>query len=149
KAMRSAVMRIVTDSRQPGEPKDAENSHLYALYRAFSTTAEAAQFRHELEDGLGWGEAKDRLCDRLENSLAPMRERYADLMATPQHIEDVLQAGADKARKQSGAFMARLREAVGLRSVRGAAQAQAAVGTRKAAAKRARFVSFRDEAGQF
>src|SRR5690606_29706445 len=39
KAMRAAVMRIVTDSRGPGEPKDAENSHLYTLYRAFSTPA--------------------------------------------------------------------------------------------------------------
>jgi tryptophanyl-tRNA synthetase len=149
KAMRSAVMRIVTDSRQPGEPKDADSSHLYALYRAFSTTAQSSEFRHELEDGLGWGEAKDRLCDRIESSLAPMRERYAELMATPEHIEDVLQAGADKARKQSSAFIARLREAVGLRSIRSADQAQAAGVTKKGAAKRARFVSFRDEAGQF
>ncbi len=149
KAMRAAVMRIVTDSRQPGEPKDAENSHLYALYRAFSTPTQSALFRHELEDGLGWGEAKDRLCDRIENSLAPMRERYAGLMAAPEKIEDVLQAGADKARRQSGAFMARLREAVGLRSIGGNAQAQAGGTVKKAVAKRARFVSFRDEAGQF
>lgn len=150
KAMRSAVMRIVTDSRQPGEPKDAESSHLYALYRAFAGTAESSVFRRELEDGLGWGEAKDRLCARIESTLAPMREHYAQLMAKPEHIEEVLHAGADKARKQSAALMARLREAVGLRSVVGGhVQAPVNAAAKKSGAKRARFLSFRDEAGQF
>src|SRR3546814_4032609 len=69
KGLRAAVMRIVTDSRQPGEPKDAEGSHLYTLYRAFATPAESAVFRRELEDGLGWGDAKQRLCERIEQEL--------------------------------------------------------------------------------
>src|SRR3546814_2763663 len=54
-ALRAAVMRIVTDSRQPGEPKDAEASHLYTIYRAFATPAESAAFRAQLEGGMGWG----------------------------------------------------------------------------------------------
>src|SRR3546814_12583523 len=45
KGLRAAVMRIVTDSRQPGEPKDAEGSHLYTLYRAFATPAERSEAR--------------------------------------------------------------------------------------------------------
>lgn len=147
KAMRAAVARIVTDSREPGQPKDAEGSHLYTLYRAFATPEESRQFRLELEAGLGWGDAKNRLCDRIEQELAPMRERYAELMARPRRIEDILQAGAAKARKLSGPLMAQLREAVGLRQVE-----QAAGGGKAAKAKaekKARFVSFRDEAGQF
>ncbi|HUH60545.1 MAG TPA: tryptophan--tRNA ligase [Candidimonas sp.] len=154
RALRAAVARIVTDSREPGEPKDAEHSHLYTLYRAFATPAESQAFRRQLEEGLGWGDAKNLLCERIEQDLAPMRERYADLMAKPDRIEDILQAGAVKARQLATPFMAQLREAVGLRRTAGAPAAGAPAGTasdqsRKAGGKRARIVSFRDEAGQF
>ena len=149
KATRAAVMRIVTDSREPGEPKDAEASHLYTLYRAFATPDEARQFRGQLEAGLGWGDAKQLLCERLEQDLGPMRERYTDLMSRPERIEDILQAGAAKARLLSKPFMARLREAVGLRAMATPPQALTGTVAKKPAGKRARFVSFRDEEGQF
>jgi tryptophanyl-tRNA synthetase len=148
KGLRAAVMRIVTDSRQPGEAKDAEGSHLYTLYRAFAAPAESAVFKQELEEGLGWGDAKQRLCERIEQDLAPMREIYADLMSRPDRIEDILQAGAAKARRLSQPFMARLRDAVGLRASAMPVQAAAAP-ARKSGGKRARFVSFRDEDGRF
>src|SRR5690606_33336964 len=103
-AMRAAVMRIVTDSRGPGEPKDAEGSHLYTLYRAFATPEQAAEFRQALERGLAWGEAKKQLCDRIDAELGPMRDRYADFMARPERLEEILQAGAQKAREISAPF---------------------------------------------
>ncbi len=148
KALRAAVKRIVTDSREPGQAKDAERSHLYMLYRAFATPAESQEFRRQLEAGLGWGDAKSLLSDRIEQELAPMRECYADLMARPERIEEILQAGGAKARRLSQPFMARLRDAVGLRATRATAGA-AAGADKKTAGKRARFVSFRDEAGKF
>src|SRR5690606_1249492 len=99
KGLRAAIMRIVTDSLQPGQAKDAEGSHLYTLFRAFATPDESAAFRHELEDGLGWGEAKQRLYERIDHELAPMRAVYAELMARPDRLEEILQAGAIKARR--------------------------------------------------
>ncbi|MDX3894289.1 tryptophan--tRNA ligase [Pusillimonas sp.] len=147
KATRAAVMRIVTDSRQPGEPKDAEGSHLYMLYRAFARPEQSAQFRRALEEGLGWGEAKEQLFALIEHELGPMRERYDELMAHPQRIEEILQAGALKARALAMPLMERLREAVGLRSP--SAAAAPADAPAKPAGKKARFVSFRDEDGRF
>ena len=149
KAMRAAVMRIVTDSRGPGERKDAEGSHLYTLYRAFATPAESAAFRKALEEGLAWGEAKTQLCERIEAELGPMRDRYEDFIARPERIEDILQAGAEKARRMSAPFMEQLREAVGLRRVVGVPAGAAAADGAKAKGKQARFVSFRDTDGSF
>jgi tryptophanyl-tRNA synthetase len=146
KATRDAIMRIVTDSRKPGEPKDALSSPLYVIYRAFATPAQSADFRKRLEDGLGWGEAKARLCDQIEGALAPMRERYAELMARPDQIEDVLLAGAQKARRLSEPFMAQLRDAVGLAR---AGRADKPAARAKASSRNARFVSFRDDDGGF
>src|SRR5690606_16055099 len=96
RATRAAIMRIVTDSREPGEPKDPDSSHLYTLYKAFATPAETQQFRSALEAGMGWGEAKEALCARIEQDLAPMRARYDELMARPDQLEDILQAGAQR-----------------------------------------------------
>ncbi|MHA3902049.1 tryptophan--tRNA ligase [Castellaniella sp. WN] len=151
KALKSAAARIVTDSRLPGEPKDAEGSHLYTLYQAFATPSLSAEFRAALEGGLSWGEAKQALCERIEVQIGPMRERYADLMAHPERIEDILQAGAVKARRIATPMMARLREAVGLRMAAGtgAGVSRAAGAAGVARSGRARIVSFRDEDGHF
>lgn len=147
KALKAAIARIQTDSKLPGEPKDAENSHLFSLYRAFANSEQTAKFKADLEAGLGWGEAKEALFGLLNGILAPMRERYEELIAKPQEIEDILQAGAAKARSYATPFIKEIREAVGLRN------AAAAVATTKKegkkAAKAARFVSFRENDGQF
>ncbi|QXH76755.1 tryptophan--tRNA ligase [Pseudomonas salmasensis] len=147
KDMKDAISRIVTDSRAPGEAKDPDNSHLFTLYQAFATKAQEAEFRGQLLEGLGWGEAKNRLFQLLDGQLGEARERYHQLMSRPSDMEDLLQVGAKKARAVAAPFLAELREAVGLRSF--VNQAAAPVTTKKKAAKAARFVSFREADGSF
>lgn len=147
KALNEAIKRIVTDSRQPGEPKNAEASHVLTLYRAFASAAQSADFKERLEQGQGWGDAKNELYQLIDAELAPMRERYLDLIAAPDRIEDILQAGADKARRLSGPFMEQLRAAVGLRAARPIVPDTSKVGKKPAGTSR--FVSFRDDSGAF
>ncbi|MEI7037895.1 tryptophan--tRNA ligase [Fulvimonas yonginensis] len=147
KALREAVMRIVTDSRLPGEPKDPDSSSLYTLYRAFAAPADAAAFRGALEAGLSWGEAKQALFELLEGQIAPMRERYEALIAQPAHIEDILHEGARKARALATPKLALLREAVGLGSH--APSVDAFRTARPRGDKPPRLASFRDEQGRF
>ncbi len=147
KEMKDAISRIVTDSRAPGEAKDPDNSHLFTLFQAFATPAQSDEFRSELLQGLGWGEAKNRLFQLLDNELGESRERYHQLIERPADLEDILQHGAKKARSVATPFLNELREAVGLRSF--VAQTQVAATTKKKAAKAARFVSFREDDGSF
>ena len=134
KALKEAVARIVTDSKLPGEPKDPDGSHLFTLYAAFATPEQTAAFRAELVDGLAWGEAKQRLHALVDGHLAPMRERYEALMSRPAELEEILMAGAAKARRTAAPFLAQLREAVGLRRmVAPPVAAQAPTATGKAA----------------
>jgi tryptophanyl-tRNA synthetase len=147
KEMKDAISRIVTDSRAPGEAKDPDNSHLFTLFQAFATPAQSDEFRSELLQGLGWGEAKNRLFQLLDNELGESRERYHLLIERPADLEDILQIGAKKARSVATPFLHELREAVGLRSF--VAQTQVATTTKKKAAKAARFVSFREDDGSF
>src|SRR5690606_16429793 len=147
KQLKDAVARIVTDSKLPGEPKDPDNSHLFTIYQAFASAAQLAEFRADLLGGLSWGEAKQRLYELLENELGEARERYHALIARPADLEDILLAGAAKARRIATPFLGELREAVGLRSFRERVQVQ--VASKKKAARTARFVSFREPDGSF
>ncbi len=116
--LKDAIARIVTDSRAPGEPKDPESNALSTLYQAFADAEDTVTYRAALSAGLSWGEAKQRLFQKIDEQIAPMRERYEALIARPAEIEDVLQAGAAKARAVAAPLLERLREAVGLRSFR-------------------------------
>jgi tryptophanyl-tRNA synthetase len=124
KKLKDAVSRIVTDSRLPGEPKDPESNALALIFDAFGAADEARGFRADLAAGLGWGEAKQRLVERLESAIAPMRTRYEAYMADPKRLEEILQAGASRARALAAPLLSELREAVGLRRFVGAAEAR-------------------------
>ena len=145
KELKSAISRIVTDSKLPGEAKDPSSSHLFTLYQAFSSRAEQVSMRADLEAGLAWGEAKQRLFTLLDEQLAEPRERYHAFMAQPNEMEEILQAGAVKARKVATPFLQELREAVGLRSF--AVQGADVTSSKKKAKKASRVVSFRDDEG--
>jgi tryptophanyl-tRNA synthetase len=151
KALNSAIAKIVTDSRGPGEPKDADASHLYLIYKAFAQPAETTKFHAELAAGMGWGDAKKRLCERIEQEMGPLRAHYEDLMSHPDRIEEILQDGARKARAIATPFIQELRQAVGLRSLATSRTASSSQSPKKekSSSKSARYVTFRDETGQF
>jgi len=116
--LRRLVFSIVTDSRAPGEPKDTEGSALFQLYQAFATAEETAAFARAYAEGIGWGEAKQRLFDLVEREIAPLRERYLDLVSRPGDIEDILRDGARRLRERYATpLLAQLRDAVGLRDL--------------------------------
>ena len=143
--MRKKIMSIVTDSKAPGEAKDTEGSALFQIYRAFASEAETAAFAQEFAQGIGWGEAKEKLFARIDAEIAPMRARYAQLIANPQEVEAILQAGAAKARAVAQPLVQAARAAVGIRPLAAKAQAAAA---KKSAALPA-FKQYREADGLF
>ncbi|MEO8459648.1 MAG: tryptophan--tRNA ligase [Dokdonella sp.] len=117
-ALRKAILGIVTDSRAPGEMKDADSSDVFAIYRAFANAEEAATMRQAFADGIAWGDAKQKLFERIDAELAAPRAHYRTLIEQPDRIEDLLQAGAERARARARPLLASLRDAVGIGSLR-------------------------------
>jgi len=148
KGLKEAIARVVTDSRLPGEPKDPDSTHLVTLFDAFAKPAQRQAFREELRAGLGWGDAKQRLFDQIEVEVGPMRERYAELIAHPERIEETLQAGAAKARAQATPLLRTLREAVGLRRMHAITQPAKAEAA-DAKARQPVFKQYREADGRF
>jgi tryptophanyl-tRNA synthetase len=147
KGLREAIARVVTDSRLPGEPKNPDDSHLVSIFEAFANDAERASLRAELQGGMGWGDAKAHVVERIERDIAPLRERYADLIAHPERIEATLLEGAAKARAVAAPFLAELREAVGLRRMVAVGGVAAPVAKAKAALPS--FKQYREADGKF
>jgi len=145
--LKKLVAGILTDSRAPGEPKETEGSALFQIYQAFASAEETATLRQAYLDGISWADAKQVLFERIDREMAPMRERYTALMAAPDKMEEVLRAGAAKARKLATPFTAELRHAVGLRDLRSASASVKAAKTSKAALPG--FKQYRESDGKF
>ena len=117
KQLRKAIMRIVTNSLEPGEPKDPDDSALFAIYAAFANQEQRQEMHQAYREGIAWGQAKQATFELINDELGEARERYEALVAEPKRIEEVLQDGAVKARAFATPFLARIREAVGIRSL--------------------------------
>lgn len=113
--LRKLINQIKTDLREPGEPKDADNSTLFQLYSCFATADETQAMRTQFENGIAWGEAKRELFEFLDAKLTEPRQRYNELMNDLGHVESVLQKGADKARAKAAPIMEQARIAAGIR----------------------------------
>ncbi|RMH65469.1 MAG: tryptophan--tRNA ligase [Calditrichaeota bacterium] len=113
KKLRKMIMKIVTNSLEPGEPKDPDTSAVFQIYSAFATDEQVADMHRKFEEGIAWGKAKQELFELLNAHLAPYREEYNKLMDDPGYIESTLQKGAEKARRVSVPFLRQLREAIG------------------------------------
>lgn len=114
KRFRKLIMKIKTNSQEPGEPKEADGNTLFEIYRAFATTEQADAIRQAYADGIAWGEMKQTLFEHLNSMLQEPRERYNELMAEPEVVGRILQEGAERARALSEPFLKDLYHAVGI-----------------------------------
>jgi tryptophanyl-tRNA synthetase len=145
--LKKLIAGIVTDSRAPGEPKDADNSNVFQLYQAFASAAETAAMRQAFADGISWGEAKTRLFERIDLEIAPLRDKYETLIARPAEIEAILRYGAQRLRVQHATpLLVRLREAVGLRDL---SRTVVAEGGKKEKSAPPTFKQYRESDGRF
>jgi tryptophanyl-tRNA synthetase len=145
--LRKLIAGIVTDSRAPGEAKEVEGSALFQIYKAFASADETAALRRAYADGIAWADAKQMLFERIDREVAPLRERYHELISSPQKIEALLLAGGEKARAVAAPFMGEVRRAVGLRPLGAVSTAASKSKTVKTAAPV--FKQYREKDGKF
>ena len=116
KELKKAVMKIVTNSQEPGEPKDWKDNTLFSIYSSFASDDQIQDLKSKYEDGIGWGDAKNILFNDLNKLLMPIRERYEDLKNQEAHVEDILQENAKKVRETTKATLESVKSHVGLKT---------------------------------
>lgn len=114
KAFKSSVMSIQTDSRGVEEPKEPEGVTVYQIYKIVAPGKAPEMAEALARGGYGYGDAKKALLAALDEWLAPARERRRALAADPLAVENILQAGAARARAEARRTLEAAREAVGM-----------------------------------
>ncbi|MGE3770535.1 MAG: tryptophan--tRNA ligase [Bdellovibrionales bacterium] len=110
----AAVKRIVTDSLRPEEKKDPETNNIYLIYKSIADPADAAQMAERFRaGGLGYGDAKKMLLQRLLDEFQPKFERYQHFMNNKAEVDALLAAGAVKARAKAQKVLKRVKDIIG------------------------------------
>ena len=112
--LKKIIRRYKTDSSGANDPKDAESSGLFQIYRELASAEDTAAMKKSLETGeMTWGACKDLVFECVDTFLQEPRERYRELMADVRQIDRILIAGAERARPEARELLARTREAIG------------------------------------
>jgi tryptophanyl-tRNA synthetase len=115
KPMKKLIMKITTDSTPVEEPKPTADSTILSLYKLFaSPEAYALMVADHEKGGIGYGDFKKRLAEAYWDYFAPMRARRDEILADPGYVDQVLAAGALRAREEASKVLSRVRHAVGL-----------------------------------
>jgi tryptophanyl-tRNA synthetase len=116
KPLQKTVMSIVTDSTSVADPKDPERCNVFALHGLFASEEEKASLAARYRaGGMGYGEAKKLLLEKINAYFGPARERRKQLAAQPEKVEEILRNGARQARAEARKTLALVREAVGMK----------------------------------
>ena len=117
KTLKKSIAKIVTNSLEPGEPKDINDCNVFNLYSHFSTISEQNDFAREYADGISWGDAKNKLFESINKELSPIRERYNKLSQDKGLVNDLLDTGASKVRPLAAEMLGEIRELVGISKI--------------------------------
>lgn len=115
--IRRKFKRAVTDSDDPPVLRRSDDKQgvtnlidILAVLRGVSP----ASVEEEMASARGYGDLKAAVGEAVVAELAPLQERYREIRADERALEDVLAAGADKARAVAAATLADVREAMGV-----------------------------------
>ena len=114
KKLQKLVRKIKTDSTPAEEPKDTKNCLIFQIYRHFASEEEIQSLQECYAKGIGWGEVKDILFEKLENYFKDQKKIYDDYMQQPSELEKILKKGSERARSEAEVFLKEIKKSIGL-----------------------------------
>jgi tryptophanyl-tRNA synthetase len=113
--IKSAVMKIATDSKGIDDKKDPDTDNVFALHKLFTNGPEFGELRDRYENGgIGYKESKEILIKNIIRFISPMRERRAELEKDMNSVLKILEEGGKKARARAEEKMKDVRTAIGV-----------------------------------
>ena len=117
KTLKKSIMKIVTNSLEPGEPKDSKDCTVFDLYKNFATEEEILALQSAYDEGISWGDAKEKLFLKINSQLEPIRNKHDELHQNKDYINDVLHDGAKKAKSYATEKISQIKEAIGISKI--------------------------------
>ena len=117
KQLKKSIARIVTNSLEPGDPKDPSNCTVFALYKYFASKPMVDELCDDYKKGISWGDAKNKLFEVVNNEITPIRESYEKLQEDKDFINDLLSDGSNKVRPFAKELLDSIRSSVGITKI--------------------------------
>ena len=117
KQLKKSISKIVTNSLEPGDPKDSSNCTVFALYKYFATKQMIDELKDDYKNGISWGDAKNKLFEVVNNTIRPIRESYETLLEDRDLINDLLSDGSNKVRPIAKELLDSIRSSVGINKI--------------------------------
>ena len=115
KSLRKQVMRIITDSSRPEDPKNPDECNVFNIFKYFAPPDMVASRRNAyISGGLAYSEIKQELYELLNEFFGGRRDTYFKLLDDKNHLDHILNEGADRARALAGPILENVRRAVGI-----------------------------------
>ena len=114
KTIKQKIARATTDSLRlvTFDPERPGITNLLGIYQ--SLTGQSAQEIEAEFAGKGYGDFKAALTERLVATLAPIQQRYKELMNDLPELERILRQGADEVRPTAETTLRHVKDVVGL-----------------------------------
>jgi tryptophanyl-tRNA synthetase len=114
-SLRKKIAAIVTDSTPVADPKDPDKCNLFAIISLFLSEVEKTDLAERYQrGGLKYNEVKNELFGRIWEFFGSAREKREQLEQAPDHVREILKAGAEKARAKALPTLELAKERVGL-----------------------------------
>ena len=117
KTLKKSIAKIITNSLEPGEPKETENCTVFNLFSHFASRQEQEEFKAAYKEGISWGDAKNKLFEAVNSELSPIRERFNELSKDNNLVNDLLDAGAKKVKPLAQDMLGEVRDLVGISKI--------------------------------
>lgn len=115
KELKKQIMSIETDSKTLEEPKDPSTDIVFAIYETIASPEQVEVLRSKyLAGNFGYGHAKTELLNLILSKFEKERKLYDYYMTHLEELEDILQRGAEKTRKQIVGMLTKVRKALGV-----------------------------------
>jgi tryptophanyl-tRNA synthetase len=114
KVLKKSIAKIVTNSLEPGDPKDFNNCSVFSLYCHFSSDDEQSDLKESYKNGISWGDAKNKLFEKVNEHIIPIRESYNSLNSNKDLINELLAEGSAKVRPMAKELLLEVRDSIGI-----------------------------------
>lgn len=117
-AIRKKIMKAKTDGG-PTEPNSVKPDYIENIFQLMKLVS-AEDVLKKFEDDFNsctirYGDMKKQLGEDMANFIAPIRQKALDIMNDEKYLQQVMELGAEKARKSAAATLQVVREAMGLK----------------------------------
>jgi len=115
--IRKKVMKAQTDAgpTEPNTPKPDYIENIFGLMKLVSAEEVIRKYDEDYNNcSIRYGDMKKQLAEDMVRFITPIREKATDIRNNETYLKEVMEMGAEKARKSARATMELVREAMGL-----------------------------------